>query len=296
MSADCRQIRLRDGRALAYSEYGSPDGQPILHCHGAPSSRVEGNLLFDNTALVDLGVRVIIPDRPGIGGSDFQPGRRIVDWPSDVLELTAALSIDQFAVLGESGGSPYAAACAMFIPTRVRSLGLIGCVAPLDAPGVFAAMHQPLKAMFWIARRARPILSPLLALNLRLASSREAATRMAASFPEPDRSLMQQRPEVGPGFVACFVEACRRGTRGPAWDMGLIARGWGFDPSQIRVPTLLWHGERDGNVPAAHGRYLAKVIPNCGAAFYPGEGHLSLPLNHHREMLTALLAAAAPNV
>ena len=46
-----------------------------------------------------------VPDRPGMGRSDFQPGRRIVDWPNDVLELATALGFDTFAVLGSSGGA-----------------------------------------------------------------------------------------------------------------------------------------------------------------------------------------------
>jgi pimeloyl-ACP methyl ester carboxylesterase len=115
---------------------------------------------------------------------------------------------------------------------------------------------------------------------------------MAASFPEPDRSLLQS-PEVRDGFIACFQEACRQGTQGAAWDMRLIARPWGFDLTQLGVPVLLWQGERDGNVPLAHGRYLASAIPNCRATFYPEEAHLSVPLNHQREILSALAGMAA---
>jgi hypothetical protein len=42
------------------------------------------------------------------------------------------------------------------------------------------------------------------------------------------------------------------------------------------------------HVPAAHGRYLAGAISTCRARFYPDEAHLSLPLNHQREILSAL--------
>ena len=130
--SECREVRLRDGRALAYAEHGSPRGIPIVHCHGAPSSRVEGNLIINAAVAEELGLRVIIPDRPGIGRSDFQVDRRIVDWPSDVLELATALELDTFGVLGESGGAPYALACGAQIPERVRVVGLVGGVAPFD--------------------------------------------------------------------------------------------------------------------------------------------------------------------
>ena len=49
------EVRLRDGRRLSYAEYGSPRGAPIVHCHGAPSSHVEGEFLFERTLLLELG-------------------------------------------------------------------------------------------------------------------------------------------------------------------------------------------------------------------------------------------------
>src|SRR5450759_1157275 len=103
-NSDYREIRLRDGRTLAYEEFGNPRGKPISHCHGAPSSRVEGRVILNAAAAAELDVRVIVPDRPGMGRSDFQPGRRIVDWPNDVLELASALELETFDVLGSSGG------------------------------------------------------------------------------------------------------------------------------------------------------------------------------------------------
>jgi pimeloyl-ACP methyl ester carboxylesterase len=78
-NSDYRVIRLNDGRALAYAEYGDLRGQPTIHCRGTPSSRVEGRLTFKGTVAADLGVRLIVPDRPGMGRSDFQSGRRIID-------------------------------------------------------------------------------------------------------------------------------------------------------------------------------------------------------------------------
>jgi pimeloyl-ACP methyl ester carboxylesterase len=285
------EIRLRDGRRLAYAEYGSPQGAPIVHCHGAPSSHVEGEFLFERTLLLELGVRLILPDRPGISRSDFQAGRRIADWPNDVAELADALGLATFVVLGESGGSPYALACAAMIPSRVRAVAVIGGVAPFEAPGLTAALSAPLRLMFRLAKYAPPLLDVLFRLNLRMTRSidEHGAERMISRFPEPDRTLLR-RPEVLRGFVGCFQEACRDGTRGAVHDMSLIARPWGFDPATITIPAWLWHGELDANVPAAHGRYLSRVIPSCRATFFPEDAHLSVPLRHAREILSALAA------
>jgi pimeloyl-ACP methyl ester carboxylesterase len=120
-----RDVRLRDGRTLAYAEYGDSAGRPIIYCHGAPSSRVEGDLNIDAATATALGARVIVADRPGLGRSTFQPGRRVIDWPSDVEDLAAALGLETFVVVGSSGGTPYAVACAIRLQARVRALGLM---------------------------------------------------------------------------------------------------------------------------------------------------------------------------
>src|SRR5262245_25637216 len=118
--APCREVRLRDGRIMAFSEYGSPSGQAVIWCHGVPSSRVEGDLIINNPLASALGLRVIVPDRPGIGRSTPQPARQLRDWPDDVVEFATLLGLERFSVLGSSGGGPYAIACGVKYPGRVR--------------------------------------------------------------------------------------------------------------------------------------------------------------------------------
>jgi pimeloyl-ACP methyl ester carboxylesterase len=113
-----RTIRLRDGRRLGYAEWGDPDGRPLFYFHGWPGARVEGRL--GDEAARAQGVRMIALDRPGMGLSDYQPRRTLVDWPDDVIQLAAAMGLDRFAVLGISGGGPYAAACAWKLSDRLR--------------------------------------------------------------------------------------------------------------------------------------------------------------------------------
>lgn len=283
------RIRLPDGRVLGYADYGSRRGVPIVRCHGAPSSRLEGALLAE--AAGDLGVRLVVPDRPGMGQSDFQEHRRIEDWPGDVTHLATALGLGRFAVLGVSGGAPYALACAVHIPERVTAIGLVSAIAPFDAAGTFAAMKGPSRAMYQLARRAPWLLRGLLGLMRRMATSKSAASeRMSASFPEPDRRTLQ-RSDVRAHLGSVFDEAMRQGARGVTRDMELIAGPWGFALASVQMPVLLWQGEQDGNVPAAHGRYLLGALPNCRATFYPDEAHLSLFVNRHREILSALVGS-----
>lgn len=105
-----KTINLHDGRSLGYADFGDPDGTPMFHFHGFPGSRLKAKLLSD--AAGRHGVHLIGVVRPGMGLSDFQPGRKLLDWPNDVIELALDLELETFAVEGVSGGGPYAAACA----------------------------------------------------------------------------------------------------------------------------------------------------------------------------------------
>ena len=131
-----QQIKLQDGRMLGYAEYGSPGGIPVFYFHGFPSSRLDWQLINDDNLLSELNVRVIAPDRPGYGLSDYQRSRKMVDWPEDVIELANSLNIDSFAVLGISGGGPYAASCAFVIQDRLVKTGIVCGMGSSDAPGM----------------------------------------------------------------------------------------------------------------------------------------------------------------
>ena len=136
---ETRFITLPDGRRLAYSETGAPDGSPVLYFHGHPGSRLDV-AMFDRSILARSGLRMLSIDRPGIGQSDFQPGRAIRDWPADVRGFADALGIQRFAVLGVSGGGPFAAACAQALPERVTKALLVSSVGRFDLPGITKGM------------------------------------------------------------------------------------------------------------------------------------------------------------
>jgi pimeloyl-ACP methyl ester carboxylesterase len=104
----------------------------IFYFHGSPSTRLEWYLFRTEALAKKLKLRLIVPDRPGLGRSDFQPGRRIGDWPADVIALADHLPLSRFAVVGYSGGDPYAAACALKIPERLTHVGIVSGTGPFD--------------------------------------------------------------------------------------------------------------------------------------------------------------------
>lgn len=284
-----QQITLRDGRQLGFAEHGGPTGRPVFYCHGWPSSRLESSAL--SPVCAELGLRVIAPDRPGCGLSDFKAGRSVPEWATDLSELADHLGVERFAVLGVSGGGPYAAACAAKIPQRVSAAALVCSMAPLDAPGITKGMVFThlclLRFAQLLPRVAQKIAEPCM--RAIWGKGAQAIPRhIEDQLPELDQQVLAS-PELRAILTTSSQEAFRHGPRGPACDGMLYSRPWGLRLRDIRVPVHLWHGERDIIVPAAMGHYLTEAIPDCRARFLPEDGHFSLPFNHLREILADVL-------
>lgn len=291
MSKTNQQLRLATGRRLAYDEHGAADGTPIFYFHGSPSTRLEWHLFGSEALTRKLTVRIIVPDRPGLGLSDFQPGRRISDWAADVIALADHLALARFAVLGYSGGGPYAAVCALKIPERLTQVGIVSGTGPFDGPGLSAAIN-PFSLRFIQLARTNPWLSRLaLRLMGRMVQywPHRFVAQAKAGFPAADQAVLA-RPDFQRAFIAVIQEGLRAGPRGAQLDTALMAGPWDFRPQDIRAAVHLWHGEADANAPLAMGHYMAAAIPNSHASFYPGEGHLSLMAKHIEEILNVLVA------
>src|SRR4051794_21726491 len=122
-------IRLGGGRRLCFRDSGSDDLLPVIALHGTPGSRLK--FVNAEAEAKSLGVRLITPDRWGYGRSDAPLRPALERYGADIEQLTSQLGIDTFAVLGLSGGGPYAAAVAATLGSRVRRLALVSPVGPI---------------------------------------------------------------------------------------------------------------------------------------------------------------------
>jgi len=285
-----QKIRLRDGRNLGFAEYGIPKGIPIVYFHGWPSSRLEPYAGRDICA--KMGVRLIAPDRPGFGLSDFQPRRTMVDFTNDVLELADNLDLQRFAALGVSGGGPYAAACAARIPGRMTATLLVCSVAPANSPEAtkgMVAVNRWLLTMACQTPRLAQCVASICLWSIWGKGQQVIPAQIERRLPPADKQTLAS-PQLREALTASSVEALRRGVRAAAADGLLYGRPWGFLLEEIRAPVHLWHGELDVVVPSAMGHYLARTIPGCRARFYPQDGHFSLPFTRLPEILSAATA------
>ena len=283
-----QKITLPDGRSLGWAEYGAAEGRPVLYFHGWPASRLEPRLLDGDCS--EMGIRLVAPDRPGMGLSGFKRRRQIIEWAADVAQLTEHLGLERFAVLGVSGGGPYATACAWAIPERLTETLLVCSVGPVADGKAAMRMAGPSGPLLRLARSipwAARLLAPLCLRAIWGKGERLMPEALEARLAKVDQRVLE-RAELRASLIASSQEAFRCGARGPAWDGYLYSQPWGFGLEQIRSPVFLWHGEADVIVPAAMGRELAERIPGCRAKFYPEDGHLSLPFNRFPEILAAL--------
>lgn len=284
-TSDNRVVRLRDGRALCYAQYGAPDGFPVINAHGGLACRLD--VAAADAAALEVGVRLISPDRPGIGGSDPKPGRTVLGWADDVAQLTALLAIDNFAVMGWSMGGQYAVAVGHALPSRTRRVAVIAGVLPLTEPGVFACLptfdryytkwsqHSPIVARSCFR---------LMATSARVAPNwygRLAARQLGSA----DAEVL--RAEGFSAFARMSAEALRN-TGGVAEEYRAWIRPWGFRPEDLAVPVDVWAGEQDQLIDSRWPAELARRIPGARLHRRPG-GHFLAHL-HFREILHRLCA------
>lgn len=281
-------IALRDGRLLAYAEWGDLNGHPLFDFRGLPSSRL-GDAI-DPAFLVSKRIRRITVDRPGMGESSFQPDRTLLEWAGDIAELADRLGLGRFWLLGTSGGGPYAAACAYRMPDRVARAAIVSGLGPLDRAGALDGLNEVEKQTMFLARRwplaARAVVR--LAIGADRLRPGTIYRGLVRALPECDRRVVR-RPRVRDSLIDSYRRAFAQGTRGQVHDWAVIASPWGFRPEQIRVEVQLWHGDQDDRVPPHHAESLADAIPVSELAILQGEGHM-IAFSHIEEILAALTA------
>ena len=279
-------VALPDGRVLAYEEYGDPTGFPVLSAHGGLSSRLDAAPAHE--AALAKGIRLISPDRPGIGLSTYQAGRRLVDWPADVAQLTAALGIGRFAVMGWSAGGPYAAICAAKMGDRVTAAALLSSAVPLDLYGTTRGLTVEDRALVFLTRRTPWLASALMKISIVNANNARLFRAAMRTFPPADRTVLT---EWGPpDHALAFVrEAVRQGTEGCVQDYRIFGAPWGFSLEEIRVPVQIWEGADDRTGPPGYRAFLKRHIPQASVTVVPGEGHLSLLAHQAPAIFAALL-------
>lgn len=251
------QVTLADGRQLDVVEVGDPDGPVVVLMHGTPTGPLEA--LGAEAAAAELGVRVLAAARPGYAESTpvDQPGLGRV--AADLLDLADQWRIERFAILGVSGGGPFAIALAVAAGQRAVRLGSLAGVGPYE----LWDHDDPEDA---VAREA-------------IASVAGGDLERAAALLEADVAPFIEGVRTAPpspmpnAIAAAIVDGARNGLCGYVRDVLSQVLPWDVDPSEVRVETRLVYGEADHNVPASHGSWYAARIRGSTLEIIPGADH-----------------------
>ncbi|MUV86334.1 alpha/beta fold hydrolase [Natronomonas sp. CBA1123] len=232
-------IALPDGRSLAYDEYGDADAPPVVFCHGTPGSR-RSAAVFD-----DCSVRVIAPDRPGIGGSDPDPGRDFDSWREDVVALTDELGIDEFGVVGFSGGGPFALAAG-----DAPGATAVGLLAPSGPPEV-----SPTDPLTVAGRYAPILLRGLFAVQRPIVRRNPDAALSLYTDADPSELSIPDGVDPVEVFAEDALTATEQGGKWLARELALLSESWSIPNPEVAV--TVWYGEDDENVPPSVAKAVA---------------------------------------
>ncbi|WP_166442810.1 alpha/beta fold hydrolase [Phragmitibacter flavus] len=288
--ADLHILEMESGRKLAYAQYGDPEGVPLFYFHGWPSSRLQGALL-DGIGK-KRGLCVIAPDRPGIGMSDAQPGRALLDWPPLMAELADRLGYQKFHVVGVSGGGPYVLATAYALPERVLGAAVICGAPPLSEVGV-EGMMWPYRTAMFIRQKAPVLLDQGLRIAGRISHQKQSGLvmrRLLATLGPQDQKALA----VDDNFhviTRSFQESLRSGAAALRADGDLYSDPWGFDPAQLSKVPYFCHGALDKNIPLALVKRYIDRIPGAKLVVHEQDGHYSLPTLHAEQIMDKLLVS-----
>lgn len=265
-----------DGRRLTVRVLGDRTGVPVFFMHGTPGSRLGPH---PRSALLhQLGVRLIAYDRPGYGGSDRLPSRSVAHAAADVKTIADALGIKRFSVIGRSGGGPHALACAAMMPDRVDRAAVLVGLAPRHAEGLdwYAGMTESNRREYTLAESGIRALAQAIETSAEQIRNDPARLlrNLGPELPLPDWRVMADNG-IRVGMRRNFAEALSRSGAGWVDDARSFTQHWGFDPADILVPTLLWHGAQDVFSPVAHTHWLARAIPGSIERIAQDAAHFS---------------------
>ena len=240
----------------------------------------------DQDATIAAGVRLITIDRPGYGSSDPRPGRVLLDWPEDFVELADRLDLPPCPIIGWSAGGRNALAIAFRFPERVTAVGLAVAPGPIGlVPGAIEELDPEERSAFALRASDRTAGLGLITERSAWLDGDGWRTMFADTWGESDDDVLSD-PATRQAMEVQTREGARQGRVGYEADLLEAFTPWGFSVADVRPPVHIWCGGSDPVVGTNHAAYLAATIPGATLVTYPGEGHL-IPIRHWAEMLAA---------
>lgn len=268
--------RTADGRTIEYVDAGDPGGVPVVYLHGTPGTAQSVGLI--DAAARRQGVRLVAASRPGYGQSSMTPPG-LTSVARDLGELVSALEVDEFALLGASGGGPFALATAAVLASRVSRVLVAAGVAPvyvvapdsLEEADVEAldllSMGNADRAMAIELEAVRKDFDPIMQVPLD-----EFASAMSGNAP-PGEGYFDTRPLEERTLFFADLHRGLEGYDGFIRDNLSWLGPWDFDLGEVAAPVDLCYGAADRMSPSANGEWLASRLRSATLTVHPRATH-----------------------
>ncbi|OGJ54813.1 hypothetical protein A3D11_00950 [Candidatus Peribacteria bacterium RIFCSPHIGHO2_02_FULL_49_16] len=268
----------------------------ILYQHGIPGTRYEA--LLAHQKAIKEHVSVICTERSGIGLSEPNTRRKILDHPKDMEALCHELQLEKKPeILATSGGAPYALATAIHIPKKIGDVVIVNGMGPYDMENSTNGMDFKKKFLLWSGNHLPEVANRFwLKLAQWYIKLKPKGTMKKMHIGENLKSeeLIREYRTLVREFM---LEATRKGVGGIAHDITLLSNEWGFDLEDVpKDKVTFFAGLADDVVPSFNSDNMARCIEDAEVHKKQGQGHMMLlsimghVLGHFRHLnLTHLL-------
>ena len=263
-------VKLANGEQMGFAEFGPEDGEPIVLIHNIAGSRLQ--LPVHEQRLFDQHVRLILPDRPGIGLSGRPENFSMQGWADNLIELLDFLKLEQVPLLGTSMGGVYSLAAAAYHGDRFSRLVLASTMAEMPDEVDMDGLEQDMKSVLKLGKLAPKLTRYMLALMVRSGPASYIDRRLD-KLPDADQAMYRNQPFYEM-TLAALKENMRRGAKPMRDDLLLLAAPWEFAVENVNVPTQVWHGDLDITSPIAVVEKLVHRLPNAEMFVIPNETHM----------------------
>ncbi|KAL2323089.1 hypothetical protein Fmac_027468 [Flemingia macrophylla] len=271
------RIKLRDGRYMAYKEFGVPKEEAkykIISVHGFASCKQDA-VIANNLSpdfVKEMGIYIVSFDRPGYAESDPDPNRTLKSIALDIEELADQLRLgSKFYVVGVSMGGQIVWNCLKYIPHRLAGAVLVAPVVnywwsglpanlttevynqqPLqDHWALRVAHYMPWLTYWWHTQRWFPG-SSLISHSAHVLSPKDMGILHKLSYRNSYLAQIKQQGEY---------ESVHR-------DFNIAFGKWEYSPIDLENPfpnnegsVHLWQGDEDAVVPVKLQRYIVQQLP-----------------------------------
>lgn len=278
-SPDCQQtnvVTVECDRKITYSEYGLPEGDPVVFLHGTPGSHRLGELLAQ--AARENGIRLLALDRPGYGCSSPWPDRSVLDAAKFITPVLNDADVHTAGIVAFSGGSSYALAMAATQADRIDKVDIIAGATP---PTVSEEVPTIQRVLTGLATTTPSLLKGVFRGQAWLVERMDPSF-VLKQYTENENAVSDAEAAI---VKADFVEAFANHCSGAVTEFRNAKTPWGVDFTEIEPAVRLWHGGKDTNVPISSVRDLEELIPSAKLHVLPEADHLQTLIRTIPEVL-----------